>query len=283
MPHEDTKLRADSIKISGGGPCATGLCTAAKLGAKTVYLGNLSRDSIGDFLLGDMKSYGVDISLVNRTDGMAFTAYILLGKNNASRTCVFNKGTLPPLELSEEQKAAVGKADILLVDGNDIDAAVEAAKLAKEKNTKVLYDAGGLYSGIEVLLSKTDILIPSAEFALEHTKADNLENAARLLGEKYSPEVVVITDGKRGGLMYDGKEMWSYPAFAVDAVDSNGSGDVFHGAFAFAAEMGYNYKKCCIFSSAVSAIKCMSVGARESVPELDDVKRFLKERGYDEL
>lgn len=283
MPREDTKMRADYVKISGGGPCATGLCAAARLGAKAMYLGNLSKDLVGDFLLGDMKKYGVDTSFVNRTDGTAFTSYILLNKINASRTCVFDKGTLPPLELSDIQKTAVGKADILLVDGNDIKAAIEAAKLAKEKNIKVLYDAGGLYDGIEDLLLNTDILIPSAEFALAHTKADSTESAAKLLYEKYSAEVVVITDGKRGGLMYDGNEIWNYPAFLIDAVDTNGSGDVFHGAFAFAAEMGYNYKKCCIFSSAVSALKCTSVGARESVPMFDDVKKFLKERGYNEL
>ena len=46
--------------------------------------------------------------------------------------------------------------------------------------------------------------------------------------------------------MYDGAEVWHYPAFPVDAVDSNGSGDVFHGAFAFAAEMGYN---CLLYTS----------------------------------
>ena len=32
-PREDTKMRADSVKQSGGGPCATGLVAAAKLGA----------------------------------------------------------------------------------------------------------------------------------------------------------------------------------------------------------------------------------------------------------
>lgn len=283
MPGEDTKMRADAVKISGGGPCATGLCAAARLGAKAAFIGNLSKDAMGQFLVDDMKRFGVDTSLINRLEGAAFTSFIWLNKKTASRTCVFDKGTLPPLVLSDEQRSAVATSDILMVDGNDLDAAVDAAKAAAGSGTKVLYDAGGLYDGVERLLVYADILIPSAEFALGHTNAENIEDAARLLYEKYSPEVVVITDGKRGGVMYDGAEGWHYPAFPVDAVDSNGSGDVFHGAFAFAAEMGYNYKKCCTFSSAVSALKCTGVGARESVPEFDEVKNFLKERGYNEL
>ena len=170
-----------------------------------------------------------------------------------------------------------------MVDGNELDAAIEGAKTARENGTKVLYDAGGLYDGIEKLLPLTDIIIPSAEFAMGHTNTKDIETAAKAMFEKYTPEIVVVTDGKNGGIMYDGNEMWHYPAFEVNAVDSNGAGDVFHGAFAFGVQTGYNYKKCCIFASAVSALKCMGVGARESVPEFEDVINFLKERGIDEL
>lgn len=75
------------------------------------------------------------------------------------------------------------------------------------------------------------------------------EKAAKALFEKYSPEIVVITQGKKGGIIYDGSSFEKYPAFLVDAVDSNGSGDVFHGAFAFAVTKGMDYKKACVFSS----------------------------------
>ena len=166
-----------------------------------------------------------------------------------------------------------------MIDGNEMDAAEEACKFANENGTKVLYDAGGLYVGVERLLPLTDILIPSEEFALGHTGAETAEDAAKILFEKYSPEIVVITQGKKGGIIFDGKEVKEYPAFLVDAVDSNGSGDVFHGAFAFAMDMGYNYYDACVFSSAVSALKCTKIGAREGVPSLAEVKEFLKERG----
>ena len=134
---------------------------------------------------------------------------------------------------------------------------------------------------MEKLLPYADILIPSEEFALGHTGAENAHSAAKILFEKYSPEIVVITQGKEGGIIYDGKELKEYPAFSVDAVDSNGSGDVFHGAFAFCVASGYNYYKACIFSSAVSALKCTKIGARYGVPTYDETVKFLKERGID--
>jgi sulfofructose kinase len=90
-----------------------------------------------------------------------------------------------------------------------------------------------------------------------------------------------VTQGKRGGILFDGERLTSYPIYPATVVDSNGSGDVFHGAFAAGLVKGFDFEACCHFSSAVSAIKCMGIGARESVPDFETVKRYLKENGYE--
>lgn len=279
-PTEDTKMRANAVKSSGGGPCATGLVAASKLGASCAFIGNLSDDNGAKFLKEDFEKYGVDTGYIKIKPGYdTFCSCIWLAADTASRTCVFFRGNVPPTELGTDDEKAIASAQVLMVDGNDMAAAIEGAKIAKANGTKVLYDAGGLYEGVENLLPYADILIPSEEFALGHTKADNAEDAAKILFEKYSPEIVVITQGKKGGIIYNGTTTESYPAFLVDAVDSNGSGDVFHGAYAFAVTNNMDYKKACVFSSAVSALKCTKVGSREGVPTYDETINFLKERG----
>ena len=282
FPNEDTKMRATASKTAGGGPVSTGLVAASKLGASASYIGVLSDDNGGSFLKKDLEKYGVDTALVEIKSGYrSFASILLLAEDKATRTCVFDKGNLPPLVLNDKQKEAVRAADILMVDGNEMDAALEAAKIARENGTKVLYDCGGLYERVSELLSLTDIMIPSEEFAIAHTGKKTAEEAAIELYERYSPEVVVITKGKEGGILYDGKKTVAYPVYPVKAVDTNGSGDVFHGAFAAAMLRGYDYIKCCHFSSATSALKCMGVGARESAPDLERLKVFLKENGYE--
>lgn len=279
-PKEDTKLKANAVKVSGGGPCATGLVAASKLGAKCAFIGNLSDDNGGKYLKSDFEKYGVDTSLINIKSGYdTFSSCIWLAKKSASRTCVFFKGNVPQTELNFDAIKAISEAQILMVDGNDIEAAIVGAQIAKENGCKVLYDAGGLYEGVEKLLPLADVLIPSEEFALGHTNTENVENAAKILYEKYNPEVVVITQGKKGGIIFDGRELKSYPAFLVNAVDTNGSGDVFHGAFAFAMTKKMEYNKACIFSSAVSALKCTKIGAREGVPTYIATIDFLNEHG----
>lgn len=281
-PTEDTKMRATGSKCAGGGPVATGLVAASKLGESTAYIGVLSDDNGGKFLKDDFEKYGVDTTYIDVKSGCrSFASVLWLCADTATRTCVFDKGDLPALVLSEEQKKVIADADVLMVDGNELDAAVEAAKVARANGTKVLYDCGGLYPNVDRLLALTDIMIPSEEFALGHTGCKTATEAAKKLFELYSPEVVVVTQGKKGGLLFDGKDTTFYPIYPAEVVDSNGSGDVFHGAFAAGIIKGYEYFTCCHFSSAVSAIKCMGVGSRESVPDFETVKKYLKENGYE--
>ena len=281
-PKEDTKMRGENTKNVGGGPVGTGLVAVSKLGENASYIGVLSDDNGGKFLKDDFEKYGVGTDAIKVIPGyQSFTSIIWLCKDNGTRTCVFDKGSLPQLSLDDKQKQAIIDADLLMVDGNELSAAVEAAKIAKANSTKVLYDAGGLYEGVEKLLEVTDILIPSIEFALGHTGCSDVEQAARKLYELYKPEVVVITCGKEGGILFDGTNMVSYPIYPAEVVDSNGAGDVFHGAFAAATVKGYDYVKCCHFASSVSAIKCMGVGARESTPDFETVKKYMKENGYE--
>ena len=281
-PTEDTKTRANSSKCAGGGPVATGLVAARKLGESAAYIGALAGDNGGAYLKQDFEKYGVDTSLIDVKDGYrSFASVLWLCADTGTRTCVFDKGNVPVLSLSDAQKQAVKSAQLLMVDGNEMAAAVEAATIARANGVKVLYDCGGLYEGVERLLTLTDIMIPSEEFAMGHTGCNNAEDAVVALYERYRPEVVVVTQGKEGGLLYDGVYMCAYPIYPAEVVDSNGSGDVFHGAFAAGLLKGYDYEKCCHFSSAVSAMKCMGVGARESVPDFETVKRYMKENGYE--
>ncbi len=282
FPPEDTKLRATSTKLVGGGPTATGIVAVSKLGISSEFLGVLSDDSSGAYLKADFEKYGVATCNIEMLPGYrAFTSCIWLNAAEGTRTCVFDKGDLPALKLNDSQIEAIKNAEVLMVDGNEMDAAVEAAKIARENGTKVLYDCGGLYEGVERLLALTDIMIPSEEFAMGHTGENSAASAAKKLYELYHPEYVVVTRGKHGGLLFDGETVTEYPIYPADVVDSNGSGDVFHGAFASAVVRGYSPIQCCHFSSCVSALKCMGVGARESVPSFEATIEYLRRNGYE--
>ena len=261
-PAEDKKQKAESIFLSGGGPVGNALVVMSKLGVKAEVIGGFGSDNAGKYLLDDFKKYGVGVENATVVEGAtSFTSYIVLAKDKASRTCVFDRGSVPD-EPNFLQLSALDNADVLHLDGNYLECALAAAKYAKEKGAKVSLDAGGLYAGIERLLPYVDILIPSAEFALGLTKKSTIEAAMYALNEKYSPEILVITDGSNGGYYMQNGQAVHYESVKVKAVDTNGAGDTFHGAFVAAYCEGKTIEKCCEFASKVAAYKCTQIGAR---------------------
>ena len=112
------------------------------------------------------------------------------------------------------------------------------------------------------MLPYVDILIPSAEFALGLTSETEISQAMYALQEKYSPKILVVTDGSNGGYYYENGQIVHYDSIKVKAVDTNGAGDTFHGAFVVAYCNGLSLSACCDFASAVAGYKCMNKGAR---------------------
>lgn len=282
FPKEDTKMQGVETKIQGGGPCATALVAAAKLGVSAAYMGTVGDDPFGRFMMDDLEKWGVSTKYVRRVpDKISFHAVVLLNKHNATRTCVWNKGTVEPPALEDVNEEVLRHAKVLHLDGHMLEAAIFAAKLCNRLGVKVSHDAGGTYPGIEKLMPYVDYLIPSEEFALKMTGALNAEDAAVKLYETYHPDLVALTQGVRGGILYDQNGMRRYESYKVDVADSNGCGDTFHGAFIAARIKGMNADAACRFASAAAAIKCTRLGARLGMPTEEECRAFLAQRVHE--
>ena len=277
-PKEDTKQKAGGVFLSGGGPVGNALVVISKLGVKAEVIGGVGGDNAGAYLLEDFKKYGVGVENATVLEGASsFTSYIVLAEDKATRTCVFDRGTVTD-EPKHLKLSAIDDSDVLHLDGNYLECAIESAKYAKSKGVKVSLDAGGLYAGIERLLPYVDILIPSAEFALGLTGAADIPSAMRELVKRYSPEILAVTDGSNGGYYWKNDKAVHYDSFSVKAVDTNGAGDTFHGAFVAAYCQGKSIEECCKFASAVAAYKCTHKGARTYPLSLSIAEQFIKDR-----
>lgn len=279
FPKEDTKLQSRQTKFQGGGPCFTGLVAASKLGVTSCYMGTLADDMYGDYLRKACDTYGVGRGNVRTiANSQSFHSVVLLNVSNASRTCIWNRGTVTPPECSDVNLDVLKNADYLHLDGHQMDCAIYAAGQAKALGVKVSLDAGNPYPGIDRLLPLVDVLIPSEEFALKYTGCATAEEAAAQLYAAYQPEVLIITQGSRGGFIWENGNAVRYPVFPVNAVDSNGAGDTFHGAFLAARVKGLPVSDAAVFASATSALKCTRVGAQEGIPSYEEVLSFMKEK-----
>mgnify|MGYP000497219371 FL=1 len=69
------------------------------------------------------------------------------------------------------------------------------------------------------------------------------------------------------------------PAYKVTAVDTNGAGDIFHGAFAYGLYRNMSLIDILKLSSMTSAISVQKAGSQSSIPLLCTVKEKLKDEG----
>ena len=212
FPREDTKLRGLETKFQCGGPCATGLVAISKLGESASYMGTVGDDMYGTFVKAEMERYGVDTSCVKVNPGLTFHSVVLLNVSNSSRTCVWNRGEAAAPTVEDVDLDVLKQAKYLHLDGNQLDCAIFAAKKAHEMGVTVSMDAGGAYPNIEKLLPLVDVLIPSEEFSMKVTGCATAKEAAAVLQERYHPQILVITQGSKGGFIwacknYDGDVM----------------------------------------------------------------------------
>ena len=146
---------------------------------------------------------------------------------------------------------------------------------ARSRGIPVIVDVDRPISLREGLLTASSHLVFSSE-SLRATAgiADDGEALKRIA--KLTPSFLAGTRGPRGTIWLDERgELAETPAFPVQAVDTLGAGDVFHGAFALALAEGQELRSCLRFASAVAALKCTRFGGALAAPQRIEVEELL--------
>lgn len=275
FPAENMKLELKEFEIQGGGPAATAIVTASRLGLKTSFIGIVGDDSFGDKMLDELKAEGVDVSsVIIEPGGESQFAFIMVDESSGERTILWTRGSLPYIKNGQVDREMILSADILLIDSLEPEAALCAAAVAKENGIPVVIDAGTLRGGVKELLPLCDYIIASEVFAAQISGNGNVEKALDTI-HSFGPEVSIVTLGERGCAAYSESGMITVDGFKVDAVDTTGAGDVFHGAFLYAVLQGWDIYRMCVFSSAVAALKCTKLGGRAGIPGIGETLEYL--------
>lgn len=266
--------------IQGGGMTGTALVACSRLGARAKILGRVGDDEIGDQIIESLQVEGVDTEgMLRLPGGKSLFSWVHVDADTAERTIYGRPGSGVECSTDLLDLGSIESADVLLVDDLWPEAARAAVRKANECGVPVVCDVY-IGSGNLDLVAMCDYAVIPESAALKMSPMRDHEDALAAILD-LGPRAVVITCGDSGAYYADRSETGYVAAFSVDAVDTTGAGDVFHGAFAVGLTKGWGLRGVVTFSSAVSAIKCTRVGGRAGIPSLYDANRFLAERGVD--
>ncbi len=271
--------QAIEAKFQGGGPVATALVAAAKLGAKVAMLDSLGDDFVGQSILKEFKRHGVLTSQIKISpDTISSLASVWIRERDGKRSIAYRPGTAPELTPEDLPLEVIKKAKILHLNGRHIQCCLAACSLAKEHQVKISFDGGaGRYRPeLEPLIPWIDICIVAKDFAEQYSQSNNINYAAQCFLDR-GCELVVITDGERGSYIYSEQiEHFHCPAFPVaKVVDTTGCGDVYHGVFLFSLASGLTLAESARRASAAAAINTQNIGGRGKLITLPELLDFL--------
>ncbi len=278
FPAADVKMQVICSQRQCGGLAATAIVAASRLGATTAYAGALGDDELSRLVEATLTIEGVDTThVVNREDARPIHSRIIVGQNG-SRNIFYEVGGFSGADENQPDEGVIKAARVLLVDRWGVEGMLRAMKIARAEQIPVVGDIERSdFEGFEAWLEWVDHLIVPEGFACRLTGTDTPAEAAHKLWAD-SRAVVAVTAGETGCWVLTGaeEEVQHFPAYTVEAVDTTGCGDVFHGAYAAALAQGQDVADCIRFAAAASALKATQPGGQSGIPIRTAVEEFLK-------
>jgi sulfofructose kinase len=277
FPAPGAKVSASEFIITGGGCAANAALAVARLNGRAAFAGPLggTDDAVSERILADLAAEGVDCSGVARVDGGTASASLILLDAQGEKTIATRRGVGLGQTLPQDADRLVAHVDAVLVDNRFPDFVAAVCRAARARGIPVVIDLDQATEPDDALLKLGTHVIASTEALRATTGFGEPAIALQRLAENV-PGFVAVTDGPNGVYWLEKGALQHMPAFAVQAIDTLGAGDAFHGAFRLALAEGRDLAGALRFASAAAALKCTHFGGAAGSPKRAEVDAFLK-------
>jgi len=293
---------------AGGAPANVAVA-AARLGTPAAFVGMLSRDAFGDFLLQSLKAAGVSTECVERTDAAnTALAFVSLDTEGERRFTFYRPPAADLLFRPEHFKAACfAGAAVFHVCSNSLTEAdiaattLEGVRRARAAGALISFDlnwrpklwAAGVdpHPRIWSVLKEAEIVKACASELAFLAESLGSEDAAYAEIWRGRTQWLLITDGAEPLIHLTRTSRGELSVFEVHAVNTTGAGDAFMGGLLSAlvregvdarnlsAFLGdsEHMRSALRYASACGALAVTHHGAFEAMPTRAQVEAFLGE------
>lgn len=270
FPDRDTKCGVVAQWRQVGGPVPVALSTASFYGMDTMFSGRWGDDAAGREIRKVLTNRGLDLKASqSRDDWTTGFAQVWTEEADGTRTIACSRGDFPEPTADDlkEHASTLDACQILHIDGWAPSAALYAASRMKENGGLVVLDAGSKKPLMEELLPFVNVLIASNLFCLDWfgTPKPSRGEVASL-----GCPTIIRTAGADGATCHENGQRFHVTAEKVDAIDTNGAGDIFAGALLVGLSEGRAMQDAMAFANSVASRSCQHRG-NSTLPARSDV------------
>jgi sulfofructose kinase len=276
FPKVDSKVEVISSEMMPGGQVASAMVACRRWGLRARYVGKIGEDAAAQLQIDEMEREGVDARWIVAEGRESQSSYILVDETTGERTVLWKRDPSIALYPGDLKREWIWDAGILLIDGHDTDAAATAARWAKQEELEVVGDFDNRYPGVEAVLENTSFPITSKDFPERLTGEKDLLKSLPIIQGRFKCHLIAATLGSAGVIAWDGARFLLCPGFRVDAVDTTGAGDIFHGAFVYGLARKNAIEEILEFACAAAALNCMAPGARGNIASLEEIENLRR-------
>jgi sugar/nucleoside kinase (ribokinase family) len=271
-----------------GGSAANTVIAVSQFGAKAFYSCKVASDPIGNFYFQDLQDNGVDSNLKvqKRHSGTTGKCLVLISPD-AERTMNTFLGITSSISKEEIIPEAIKNSKYMYMEGYLVasptgkEAAIEARQIAESFGVKtaltfsdvnmVKFFREGL---MEMIGPKgVDLLFCNESEALSFTETTDIYEAREKL--KTVSKTFVITRGENGAMIFDGVTFIEIEPYSVKAVDTNGAGDMYAGAFLFAITHNHSHASAGKLASLAASRVVGQFGPRLKWHETQEIRNHI--------
>ena len=265
-----------------GGSVCNSVVAASSLGAKTFFSGKVADDSDGALYIKDLKDAGVAFHAAGQESGITGKCLVMV-TDDAERTMNTFLGASEALSWREIDQASLLDSEWFYVEGYLVTGEVRTAatkaavELAKANGIKIAVSLSDPFVVAEfgdamrdVIGSGVDLIFCNKDEAMAFTGTKSLEAAGEAL--KQCTKTFAITDGANGAITFDGDTMNQSKGVDAKAIDTNGAGDMFAGAFLYGITSGKSYVWAAGLANDCAARVVAQFGPRLEAQQFDNIK-----------
>ena len=260
-------------KRAGGGSAANTLYALSQFGGNAYLACKVANDETGDFYIEALGHQSIETNTESQRDDGTTGRCVVMISPDAERTMHTFLGVSETVSEQEIDFEAVKQSEYVYIEGYLVTspsakaAVIELKEFAEKNNIKTAMTFSDpamleyfLDNVNDVLGSGVDLLFCNEKEAKLWAGTDDFDAACEKMKSK--AKQFAITRGVDGALLYDGKDFIKIAAHAVKAVDTNGAGDMFAGAFMYALTQGKDFETAGKLASLASATVVSSFGPR---------------------